>query len=599
MSIKKLAIFAILALFVLPAAFSLTKDQARRKSRHYYLQGATAEAAGRFDEATEYYLRAAIINQDSPEAYYSYGLHRSQLANDTLRTRLEFSKSISLMKKLVDSYPGDFDNAMQYAVLCSMVGDNDEAIRVLERTNALIPDRTETLLKLYELYMNSNQTEKGIKALTRYEEIEGYDPEITLRKVGARFALQDTVGAIDEVARYINREPTNPRPLLLKGNLYEMIGSPDSARYYYEAAERLDPDFGSAKLALADLYNEQGDSVAYDAKIYDTIISEDFELADKIELLRKYLSSLLAKSSDKSRADHLFEVLREQYPHSHELLALSAQYNAAQENFQTAIDEMQYAIDQAPTNEAYRYDLMRFLIADKHPADAVAAYNKAKEVLTPSPTLINTYAMAQQMAGDNNAAAQTYRTLAQIIAPKLPTSGRIALRDIPRDIRIEQLEALSGFYTSIGDCMQNTDSIDQAVDAYENALILDPQNNVALNNYAFFLTKIGGDLTKALELSRASLAGEYAQSPVHLDTYAWILFLSGNIAEARTQQALAIKIAKEKEMVDAELFTHYAEILAADGAPEEALIYYNKALELDPKNKTIIEKIKLLKNEKK
>ena len=62
--------------------------------------------------------------------------------------------------------------------------------------------------------------------------------------------------------------------------------------------------------------------------------------------------------------------------------------------------------------------------------------------------------------------------------------------------------------------------------AYLSYLQMDPSNMTIWNNYAYGLAIHGGDLKKAEAMSLRTLK-ENPNSPVYLDTYAWILHLQG------------------------------------------------------------------------
>ena len=150
----------------------------------------------------------------------------------------------------------------------------------------------------------------------------------------------------------------------LNGNLYEVIGNNDSTLAYYQQAESLSPDNGSAKIALANYYKSIGDSVAFDNKMYEALLSEDFDPVQKASILEDYLKNLLNDRSDTGRGDHLFEVLIEQYPHEPEVLDLAARYSGAKGDFAEAEEQIGYAIDLNPTNVEYWGQLMRYQLAD-------------------------------------------------------------------------------------------------------------------------------------------------------------------------------------------------------------------------------------------
>lgn len=605
---KRPNIYALLAagiLCLLTAACSLsqrtdTMAQKAQKARYYYLAGVQAQGNGELQGAYEYFRKAHQLDPDYKEAAYQYASLRLASTIDTLKSLAEIRHCAQLMRPFVDAYPGDYDEAIMYSRVASVAGLDQQAAQVLERTDSLLPGKSETLLRLYEVYSKTHQIDKALATLNRLEKSEGINPQISFQKAFLRFAQKDTVGGLSEIDALVAHNPRDPNSLLIKGNIYESIERPDSAIAYYKKAELLDRDFGPAKLALADIYNAQGDSVAYDAKIYEALLSENLEVEDKVDLLGKYLTILLSNNYDRKRGDHLFEVLRKQYPHSAEVLALSAEYNAAKGDLKSAQEEIQYAVDQAPAVENYHYKLIRFLLADKKPKEAMEAYDRAKEQLTPTPPMIFAYAAAAQMNGDRQKSNDAFGVLIHQIIPTLPLTGRVKVSQIPRDLNIKGLEAISNYFASIGDNLQVLDSVGATIDAYENALTFDPQNAVALNNYAFFLAEKGNDLEKALELSRRSLdTEEYKNNASHLDTYAWILFRTGNIKEARSVQADAVKAAQKDEAESYELYDHYGDILAADEATDEAILYYEKALKLAPDNKSISEKIKKLKKHEK
>ena len=66
---------------------------------------------------------------------------------------------------------------------------------------------------------------------------------------------------------------------------------------------------------------------------------------------------------------------------------------------------------------------------------------------------------------------------------------------------------------------------------------------MTLNNYAYFLTETGGDIDKALEMSKESLDLE-PENPTYLDTYARILFKKKDYKEALEYQMKAVAAAE-------------------------------------------------------
>ncbi len=121
---------------------------------------------------------------------------------------------------------------------------------------------------------------------------------------------------------------------------------------------------------------------------------------------------------------------------------------------------------------------------------------------------------------------------------------------------------------------------------YRQALKYAPNDASSNNNFAYSLAERGINLDYALEMSKKALAQE-PDNPAFLDTYGWILFLTGEVNEA------LIYIGKAAMSGDAgaEIFEHLAEIYKKQGDFDSALKYYKKALAVEPDNESIKRKI--------
>lgn len=575
------------------------RDSIRQKARYYYMEGVRSQIDGNPSGAYSYFKHSLAIDPGYEEAASAIGGMRLGSSLDTLQTPPEQARSLEMMRPFVDRYPEDYDESMLYAYFAYATGNQGEAIRVFSRTDSLCPERTSTLVNLAKAYMADGQIDSAINALNRYEAIEGHDPNLTIQKVSYQFAKRDTVAAIREATNLVNSRPSDPYYLILKGNIFDMINRRDSAFCYYSLAEKLNPENGGAKLALADYYRNMGDTVLYDEKTYQALMSEDFNLDQKVGLLGEYLQKLLNDSSDTSRGDLLFETLRAQYPHDAQVLDLSARYSAAKGKFGEAIEEIGYAISQSPSDEKFRGQLMSYMIADGRYRDAMAEYSEVKKFnKTPMRSLTLLYANAAQLEKDYAEAISGYADIVHEIAGSLPIDTVFSLKQLPSSVNYDDMLRLSQLYTNIADNYYFSKNYDKAFSAYDNALLLDPGNAMALNNYAYFLTCLGKEPEKAREMSEKSLDGENAENPTFLDTYAWILYKSGNYEDARKYAESAISFSSGMEDAgNEELYMHYGEILMALGEKKKALDAFETCLRLSPDNNEIKDKIRRLKHE--
>lgn len=556
------------------------ESEARRKARYFYTAGIREQAAGNQDRAYEYFKKSYLSDPSYPEGSMAFGNRRLYVGIDSLQTPDELERSLSLMKAYIDRYPDDVYEATNYGFIAGQLGQTEEAVRVLERTYSLHPDKSNILLELSDVHARAYDLPAAVEAIDRYELHEGFSVPVTTRKLSYLLAAGDTIKAVSEVSKLLDSNPGDVSFTILKGNVYDIIEKPDSAFAYYSRAEALDPESGAAKLALAGYYLQQEDSVNYDNKMYEVLLAEDFVLSQKAELVAQYLDHLMRSASNTARGDYLFSVLKSQYPHEPQVLDLAARYSAAKGDFKDAVDQISYAIDLQPDNSKYWGQLLTYQSAAGEPKEALISYEKAKNYIVPDRQLKLFYATVAQMAEDYEKAEAVYKEMIREIQPGLNPDTLLSLNDVKKDISMRELDLLSSLFTSLGDVYNQEGKREDSYQAYENAITMNSSNSMAKNNYAYFLSINGGDLDKAAALSEESMVGEDTENPTYLDTYAWINYLKGDYEKAEEYQLKAIEIIKESKYDAAEIYNHLGDIMAARSKMKEALEAWKKAAEI-------------------
>lgn len=566
----------------------------RAKARYYYVEGSVALAEGRPAEAYELFRKAANTDPGYAEANYTYALMRMTLRNDTLQTPAETGHSISLMKAYVDQYPSETEEAMNYSFLVARSGDLDEAIRVAERSDTLSGNLPAVLLQLSQYYAAKQDMDKAISTLERYERIEGNDPEIALRKFMLLYMKGDTVGLMRESDRLVKEHPMSTEYLLIRGNAMEALEMPDSALASYQRAEALDPDDGRVKLTLANYYLELGDSAAYDMKSSEAILSENIMLEEKLDMMTRYMQNILSDTTaDSRRGARLFDGLLKQYPHEPQVLDLGAKYSATVGDTKRAQELMEYATDLEPDNPDYWTKLAHLYLIEDEYAKAIEACEKGMEKLAETPRgLLLVYASATSLSEDYGQAREAYQKLLEMELPGASlTDDAQTMLQKAGGLPYEALIRVCGIFEMAGDGSFKTGDLDRSTREYEVVLALDPDNMMALNNFAYYLAIGGGDLDQAEELSRRTVEDQ-PDNATYLDTLAWILYLKGRYAEALELQEKAMEYISPDAESSGEYWDHMGDIQYMNDQKDQALESWRKALELDKGNKEIEQKIK-------
>lgn len=198
-------------------------------------------------------------------------------------------------------------------------------------------------------------------------------------------------------------------------------------------------------------------------------------------------------------------------------------------------------------------------------------YSKAAEYLTRA-TLVNdtsailwiNLGMAHRESGDRAAEINAYRRGLDRISDG---SGTVPL------------------LFSLGVAYEQTGQLDSAVQAFEGVLAVDPDNAQALNYLGYTLADRNMRLDYAEDLIARAIALD-PQNAAFLDSYGWVYYRQGDFAKAvdYLQQAAALDN-------DPVIFDHLGDAHEALGEPDQAERWWRRALELDPENQAIREKL--------
>jgi tetratricopeptide (TPR) repeat protein len=143
------------------------------------------------------------------------------------------------------------------------------------------------------------------------------------------------------------------------------------------------------------------------------------------------------------------------------------------------------------------------------------------------------------------------------------------------------------FYSLMAEAYRSSGNNEKSDSCYEEALILDPNNLLVLNNYSYFLSLRQVKLNMAEKMSKKTIIAQ-PENYVYLDTYAWILFNKGNYKKALEFIEKAIEFNGSD---DPDILEHYGDILEKLGRNNEALKYWELSVEKGNNKESIFRKI--------
>lgn len=572
---SRIAILALVLTAVIGQAVAASKksggikvitEQDKRKAEYVYMQ---AQAYKAQDSIAAYYdlIKYAFdLDSTNTAASFYYGYLMILMDNST---KQDHERGLQLMKRHVDAHPEDYYEATYFSDACMTLGQKDMGLEAIEKQAELNPTKTEVQMRLASAYVRNEKYAEALKVYETIENFEGKSMETTAYKTALCAELGDTLGAIAQVRSIYETAPANVTYNLLLSEMFLQFGMNDSAVYYLDEAQRLEPDNGNVYFSKAQYYDAIGDSINYDKQIYNALVSPDLNFETKLDVLTQYTSTQLQRNDSTERVSNLFKVLIEQHPHEPKVHELYSMYFSTLKDYKHAVEELEYQLDMEPTDAQAWQRLMLVNIMDNNYSGAIKAAQKALEYNPENLDLYRYIAPSYYQMKEYDKSIETYDKALSIV-------------DSTKNVELysDLLCGKGDVYVELGDTAR-------AFEYYEHALRLVPGNTGVMNNYAYFLSLSGKDLDKA-ESMAAKAVNANPDNATFIDTYAWVFFKKKNYDMALFYIKSAMANTDEPS---ADIMEHYGDILFMTGDPEEAVKQWEKALELNPTNELLMRKV--------
>lgn len=550
-----IALIAAAAPYNNAARADYNADATERKADYYFLEGLRQRTLGHEDLSTALMARALELNGDKSvrEAYEVGG--RLMMFGQQNRDSLVFARGLQLCEAYFDKHPDDIFAGSYLANYYAGVNRIDRAIAIYEILEQSKPDNVSLTANHADLLLGARRLDEATALYRKLEKNMGRNPALTKRITNVLVWQGDTLGALAEIDDLIAALPRSVEALQLGASAAAQFGRHDKALDYIDRAFALDPTNGTTYYYAANVYKTLGRDADYENAIRGAITGDDIELEAKIELLRFFINEEIDKEQGNAKIVPLFESLVSQYTHDYQIRYIYMSYLAAQNRWAEAAEQLAQAVSVSPENPA-DYIMLARLYGSADDIDGLLA--ATGEGLRHHPGVVELFQLraAGFMRKDNlDAAASTIESA-------------LALDTVKTNDRSDLLRDLA----DIG--QRRNISADSIVANYEKALELNPENDLAMNNYAYWLaTTEGGNLVRAKELIAKAVVFEPG-SATYYDTYAWVCYRLGDLENARRYIDMAILFDKSEQEGNpesmAEMLGHAAEIYESLGLKDKA-----------------------------
>jgi tetratricopeptide (TPR) repeat protein len=520
----------------------------------HFVEGMAFEENGEMDRALEAYRK--VLNVDPGQAQLAARVAGLLIQQD------DFPQAIDVLKDAIKANPNNAEPYQQLAfIYLKYLKKTDQAIDYANRAIALNPGDAEGYQRLVEIEVAAGQEKKALEVLDRAAKVRSNDPAFWMRLGKLYMAIlfkSDSQPKPDELKKTNEifkkaADHAGDDPAVLKeiADYYAASEQLKEAIPLYLRALELQPDDANAREKLATgfiLTNQREKAV----EMLEQIIKEHPEKYQSYDLLAQVLDD---EARSLQRANRIEEA--------------KAKFAKVAANYEQSL-----LIN--PNHPSTYLHLAELLLGPLRDADrAVNLLTEARRRFPGAPEIVYYLAIAQREAKQSQQAVATFEE---------------ALHEAQIDEDDDVINAK--FYFNYGAAAEQAGLYEKAADLLRKSISLEPANSAEAYNYIGYMwADHNMNLDEAEAMIRRALESE-PNNASYMDSLGWVEFRKGKFDQALND---LLRAAKAVERDDPVVFEHIGDTYLKLNRVPEALDAWQKALALDPKNKTLTDKIEGIK----
>jgi len=429
------------------------------------------------------------------------------------------------------------------------------------------PGNKELYFLLADTYIYDNDFLKAIGVYDDLEQIKGIDKMVSMQKHKLYMQLEKKKYAIKELKNLLEKFPNDVEALEILSEVYLLNDEKEKAFDIFKQLAIIAPENGRIHLTLADYYREQGDNTKSFDELKLAFKSIKLGVDVKVRILASYFQLLAVNSIMKDQAYTLAKLLMESHPNEVKPNAIYADILYTDNRFTEAKEQYLIVLEKDKTKSQV-WSQVLFIQAEQ--SDFEGMLQTSEEALTYFSTEPLFYYF-------NGVANKWFKNYDQAI-----NSLNMGVEFV-----LDNNMLLLEFYSSLADSYHAIKEHKLSDEYYEKSLVIDSNNVLILNNYAYYLSVRKIKLEKAKKMSYKCNELE-KDNGTYQDTYAWILYELADYEQAKIWMKKSLANGSDMSAVVVE---HYGDILYQLGNVEDAIIEWKKAKKLGGASKFLDKKL--------
>jgi len=539
------------SVFITPAKDLLLRPDGEHKADAlaHFVEGMSFEENGEMDKALAAYRK--VLDVDPGQANLA-----SRVA--ALLTRQDdFPEAIDVLKDAIKANPNAPGPLLQLAfIYTKYLRRTDQAIDYVNRAIALDPHNIDAYERLCEIALGAGDEKKALQSLDRATEIKSDDPVFWAR-LGQLYA---------SIVLKPDRPP-KPEALARVNDIFK------------KAADRAGDDAAALK-DVADYYAST-QQIKEAIPLYLRLL----ELEPDDINAREKLATGFVLTNQREKAVEMLEAIIKEHPEKYQPYDLLAgllddaaralerekKSDQAKAMFAKAAANYEQSLIINPGRASPYLHLAELLLGPlKQNERAVKVLSEARQHFPQTPEIVYYLGIAQREAKHFQEAVATFE-------------------EALHEAEAEGAEiANARFYFDYGAAAEQAGLHDKAADLFRKSIAVDPANAADAYNYlAYMWAERDTHLDEAEQMIKLALQAD-PNNGAYIDTLGWLEFRQGKFDQALSD---LLRAAQKLTREDPVVLEHVGDACAKLNKLAQALDAWQKALNLDPQNKKLADKI--------
>ena len=518
------------------------------KFKESFFNALKSKSIEEYNQAKGLFKECIKIDGKQSAPYYELALiHKKQG---------EIEKAASRIKKAIEI---DGDNRwfrFLYAEILFLKNNFTDAALQYQKLIKIEPKNEELYFNLAETYIYLNNLPKAIKAYDDLQKNIGLTKALSIQKHKLYMEINKKEKAIKELLFFLNTFPNDIEILEMLSEAYLLNDQQEKAFDIFKQISLVSTENGRIHLTLADYYREKGENNKSYEELKLAFKSNGLNIDTKISVLLSYYRLISFSDEMKAQAYELVDILINMYPEDVKVTTVYADILYTDSRYEEAKKYYLKALDKEK-NRLSTWAQLLFIYAENNDFSKMIQTSEEALMYFPAEPLFYYF------NGISNKRFKNYNKSVEALSMGI-------------EFVVDNNNLLVEFYSSLADTYHALNKHTLSDSLYEQALFINPENTVVLNNYAYYLSLRKVKLKRAQEMSYKSNQIEN-NNGTYQDTYAWILFQREEYQQAKEWILKSLQNGSDQSPVVVE---HYGDILFMLGQTEAAIIQWKKARSL-------------------